>query len=40
MRWVRSNFDNGVQTAKLEEIYRRAITAFRADNFEQSMQGA
>ena len=40
MRWVRSNFDNRVQTAKLEEIYRRAITAFRADNFEQSMQGA
>jgi glycosyltransferase involved in cell wall biosynthesis len=40
MLWVRSNFDNGVQTAKLEEIYRRAITAFRADNFEQSMQGA
>jgi colanic acid/amylovoran biosynthesis glycosyltransferase len=40
MRWVRSNFDNSVQTAKLEEIYRRAITAFRAENFEQFMQGA
>ena len=40
MRWVRSNFDNSVQTAKLEEIYRRVITTFRADNFEQSIQGA
>jgi colanic acid/amylovoran biosynthesis glycosyltransferase len=40
MRWVRNNFDNSVQTAKLEQIYRRAITAFRADKFEQSMQGA
>jgi colanic acid/amylovoran biosynthesis glycosyltransferase len=40
MRWVRSNFDNGVQTAKLEEIYRRVITSFRADRFEQSIQGA
>ncbi len=39
MRWVRSNFDNSVQTAKLEEIYARAITAFRADKFEQSMSG-
>ena len=37
MRWVRSNFDNSVQTAKLEEIYGRAITAFRAEKFEQSM---
>jgi len=40
MRWVRSNFDNSVQTAKLEEIYSRAITAFRAEKFEQSMQSA
>lgn len=39
MRWVRSNFDNNVQTAKLEEIYRRVISSFRADNFEQSIQG-
>jgi colanic acid/amylovoran biosynthesis glycosyltransferase len=40
MRWVRSNFDNSVQTAKLEEIYRRVITGFCAEKFEQSMQGA
>jgi colanic acid/amylovoran biosynthesis glycosyltransferase len=40
MRWVRSNFDNSVQTAKLEEIYRRVINTFRADQFEQSIQGA
>jgi colanic acid/amylovoran biosynthesis glycosyltransferase len=40
MRWVRSNFDNSVQTAKLEEIYARAISAFRAEKFEQSLQGA
>jgi colanic acid/amylovoran biosynthesis glycosyltransferase len=40
MRWVRSNFDNRVQTAKLEEIYGQAITAFRAENFEQSLRGA
>jgi colanic acid/amylovoran biosynthesis glycosyltransferase len=39
MRWVRGNFDNRVQTAKLEAIYRRAITGFRPDKFEQSMQG-
>jgi colanic acid/amylovoran biosynthesis glycosyltransferase len=37
MRWVRSNFDNSVQTAKLEEIYSRAITTFLAEKFEQSM---
>jgi colanic acid/amylovoran biosynthesis glycosyltransferase len=37
MRWVRSNFDNSVQTAKLEEIYGRAITAFQAEKFDQSM---
>jgi colanic acid/amylovoran biosynthesis glycosyltransferase len=40
MRWVRRNFDNSVQTAKLEEVYRRVISSFRADNFEQSIQGA
>jgi colanic acid/amylovoran biosynthesis glycosyltransferase len=40
MRWVRNNFDNNVQTAKLEEIYRRAITGFLPGNFEQSMRGA
>jgi glycosyltransferase involved in cell wall biosynthesis len=40
MRWVRSNFDNNVQAAKLEEIYGRAITSFRAENFEQFMPGA
>jgi hypothetical protein len=40
MRWVRSNFDNSVQTEKLEEIYARAIAAFRAEQFEQSLQGA
>jgi colanic acid/amylovoran biosynthesis glycosyltransferase len=40
MRWVRNNFDNAVQTAKLEEIYGRVITGFRAEKFEQSMQGA
>jgi colanic acid/amylovoran biosynthesis glycosyltransferase len=40
MRWVRSNFDNAVQTAKLEEIYSRAIADFRAEKFEQSMRSA
>jgi colanic acid/amylovoran biosynthesis glycosyltransferase len=40
MRWVRGNFDNGVQSAKLEKIYRRAITGFRAETFEQSIAGA
>ncbi len=30
MRWVRSNFDNAVQAAKLEEIYRRTISGFRS----------
>jgi len=40
MRWVRSNFDNSVQTARLEEIYCRTITGFRAENFEQCMRGA
>jgi colanic acid/amylovoran biosynthesis glycosyltransferase len=38
MRWVRSNFDNAVQTAKLEEIYGRVINDFRAEKFEQSMR--
>jgi glycosyltransferase involved in cell wall biosynthesis len=40
MRWVRSNFDNGVQAAKLEEIYARAILSFRPEAFEQSMRGS
>jgi colanic acid/amylovoran biosynthesis glycosyltransferase len=40
MRWVRSNFDHSVQTAKLEEIYCRAIASFRPESFEQSMRGA
>lgn len=40
MRWVRSNFDNCIQAAKLEEIYRRTITGFHPDKFEQCMQGA
>jgi colanic acid/amylovoran biosynthesis glycosyltransferase len=40
MRWVRNNFDNSIQIAKLEQIYRQAITDFRADNFEQCMRGA
>lgn len=38
MRWVRENFDNTVQAGKLEEIYRRAISGFRSEQFEQSMQ--
>ena len=37
MRWVRSNFDNAVQAAKLEEIYRRTISGFRSKQFEQSI---
>jgi glycosyltransferase involved in cell wall biosynthesis len=40
MRWVRSNFDDGVQAAKLEEIYARAIIGFRPEAFEQSMRGS
>jgi glycosyltransferase involved in cell wall biosynthesis len=40
MRWVRSNFDNAVQAAKLEDIYRRTISSFRSEQFEQSMRGA
>jgi colanic acid/amylovoran biosynthesis glycosyltransferase len=40
MRWVRSNFDNGVQAAKLGEIYRRTINGFRRERFEQSMRDA
>jgi colanic acid/amylovoran biosynthesis glycosyltransferase len=39
MRWVRSNFDNRVQAAKLEKIYGRAISSFRSEQFEQSMRG-
>jgi glycosyltransferase involved in cell wall biosynthesis len=38
MRWVRENFDNTVQAGKLEEIYRRTISGFRSEQFEQSMQ--
>ena len=38
MRWVRCHFDHSVQAAKLEEIYRRAISEFRPEKFEQSMQ--
>ena len=40
MRWVRSNFDNSVQAAKLGEIYRRAIDGFQRERFEQSMRDA
>jgi colanic acid/amylovoran biosynthesis glycosyltransferase len=40
MRWVRSNFDNSVQAAKLGEIYRRAIDGFHRERFEQSMRDA
>jgi colanic acid/amylovoran biosynthesis glycosyltransferase len=40
MRWVRGSFDHNVQAAKLEATYRRAIDGFRAEDFEQSMQGA
>ncbi len=38
MRWVRSNFDNSVQAAKLGEIYRRAIDGFQQGSFEQSLR--
>ena len=37
MRWVRANFDNAVQACKLEDIYRRAISGFRPNQFEQSI---
>jgi colanic acid/amylovoran biosynthesis glycosyltransferase len=40
MRWVRANFDNAVQVAKLEDIYRRTISGFRSEEFEQSMVSA
>ena len=40
MRWVRCNFDQSVQAAKLEAIYSRAITDFRPETFKQSMRGA
>jgi colanic acid/amylovoran biosynthesis glycosyltransferase len=40
MRWVRCNFDQSVQAAKLEAIYSRAITDFRPETFEQSMRGS
>jgi len=37
MRWVRNTFDNQVQAAKLENIYRRTISGFRPEEFQQSM---
>jgi colanic acid/amylovoran biosynthesis glycosyltransferase len=40
MRWVRSNFSQKVQAAKLEEVYRRAIATFRPEIFEQSVRSA
>jgi colanic acid/amylovoran biosynthesis glycosyltransferase len=40
MQWVRGNFDNGVQVAKLEDIYRRTISGFHPEAVEQSMQSA
>jgi colanic acid/amylovoran biosynthesis glycosyltransferase len=40
MQWVRANFDNGVQVAKLEDIYRRTITGFRAQEFKQLIKSA
>ena len=35
MAWVRANFDNAMQVRKLEEIYRRVISGFRGEAFEQ-----
>jgi colanic acid/amylovoran biosynthesis glycosyltransferase len=40
MQWVRVNFDNAVQVAKLENIYRRTIAAFRREEFEQLIKSA
>jgi colanic acid/amylovoran biosynthesis glycosyltransferase len=40
MQWVRANFDNGVQVAKLEDIYRRTISGFQAQAFEQLIKSA
>ncbi len=40
MRWVRSDFDQSVQAAKLEAIYRRAIAGFRPAGLTQSLQDA
>jgi colanic acid/amylovoran biosynthesis glycosyltransferase len=40
MQWVRANFDNAVQVAKLEEIYRRTISGFRSEEFEQLIKSA
>jgi colanic acid/amylovoran biosynthesis glycosyltransferase len=40
MRWVRANFDNAVQVAKLEDIYRQTISGFRSEELEQSMLSA
>jgi colanic acid/amylovoran biosynthesis glycosyltransferase len=40
MQWVRRNFDNGVQAAKLEDIYHRVIRGFSPYEFAQSLHGA
>jgi len=40
MQWVRANFDNAVQVAKLEVIYRRTISGFRSEEFEQLVRSA
>ena len=40
MQWVRANFDNAVQVAKLEDTYRRTISAFRSEEFEQLIKSA
>jgi len=40
MQWVRANFDNAVQVRKLEDIYRRTISSFRREAFEQLIKSA
>lgn len=40
MQWVRANFDNAVQVKKLEDIYRRTISGFRSQEFEQLIKSA
>jgi colanic acid/amylovoran biosynthesis glycosyltransferase len=40
MQWVRANFDNAVQVRKLEDIYRRTISSFRCEAFEQLIKSA
>jgi glycosyltransferase involved in cell wall biosynthesis len=40
MQWVRSNFDNAGQVAKLEDIYRRTISGFQSQEFEQLIKSA